>query len=78
MVEGADRLRVRKAIVGKGGSAVDILRCGPVRGSSCGRLCVGLEGGGGEEAMSRILRSVDAGEFGRIVKHLGGEYEHDG
>jgi hypothetical protein len=61
-------LRVRKAIVRMGGHAVKILRCGPVRGSSCGRLCVGLEGGGCEEAMRQIVRSVEAGEFGRMVR----------
>ena len=67
MVEGADVLRVRKAIVSMGGHAVEILRCGPVGGSSCVRLCIGLEAGC-EEAMSRIVRSVEAGEFGRIVR----------
>jgi hypothetical protein len=69
MVEGEEMLRVRKAIVSMGGHAVEIIRCEPVRGSSCVRLCIGLEGGGCEEAMGRIVRSVEAGEFGRIVGH---------
>jgi hypothetical protein len=67
MVEGADVLRVRKAIVSMGGHAVEILRCEPVGGSSRVRVCIGLEAGC-EEAMSRIVRSVEAGEFGRIVR----------
>jgi hypothetical protein len=66
LVEGADMLRVRKAIISMGGHAVEFLRCGPVRGSSCVRLCIGLEAGC-EEAMSRIVHSAEVGGFGRIV-----------
>jgi hypothetical protein len=40
--------------------------CSSDLGSSCVRLCIGLEAGC-EEAMSRIVRSAEAGGFGRIV-----------
>jgi hypothetical protein len=61
-----DVLRIRKAIVCIGGQAVEFLRCWPMCGSSCMRLCIGLEAGC-EEAMSRIVRTAEAGGFGRIV-----------
>ena len=66
IVEGSDLLRVRKAIVCAGGRAVESLRYGPVCGSTCMRLCIGLEAGC-EIQMNRIVRSVEADGFGRVV-----------
>jgi hypothetical protein len=74
MVEAQDVLRVRKAIVGMGGAAVEIIKCVPVPRSTRMRLFVRLEAGCMDATIRQIMHAVECGEFGRVVR-LSGEIE---
>lgn len=67
VVDERDVLRVRKAVIQNAGGKVEIVRCVPIRKSTKVRLIIEFQAGALEETTHRIMRSIAAGEFGRIA-----------
>jgi len=67
IVDESDWARARTAIMRSGRSDVEILRVEPVARTSNLRVHIGLESAALNEAMSRIMRSLKAAEFGPVV-----------
>jgi len=65
-VEEADVLRVRQALDYSGVHAVEFVKLTRVPGETRVRLQIGLDADAVNAAMSKIMGSVDAAEFGRI------------
>jgi hypothetical protein len=66
VVDERDVLRVRKAAIQNSGGRVEIVRCVPIRKSTKVRLTIEFQAGALEETMHHVMRSIAAGEFGRI------------
>ena len=67
-VDAVDTLRVRRAIFQAGGQSLAILKAVPVAHSSKVRLFVGMRADALELVRSAVMRSVTAGEFGRVTR----------
>jgi hypothetical protein len=67
-VDAVDELRVRRAIFQAGGQSVAILKAVPVPRSSKVRLFVAMKADALELVTSAVIRSVSAGEFGRMTR----------
>jgi hypothetical protein len=66
-VEQADVFRVRRALVDAGLHCVEFLNITRIPRDDRVRLQIGLEAEAVNHAMSKVMMSVDAAEFGRIT-----------
>ncbi len=66
-VDESEWARARAIIMRGGGSDIEVLRVVPVARTSDLRIQIGLESDALDATMSRIMRSLKAAEFGRVV-----------
>ncbi|HYL18620.1 MAG TPA: hypothetical protein VEV20_08055 [Burkholderiales bacterium] len=80
-VEQCDWGAARTAILRNGGAGVEILCSAPIPRSSRLRIQIGLECGGLDETMGRIMRALQAAEFGPVVPiesdHAAASHAHE-
>jgi len=68
IVEAADVLKARRAIVQSADVHVEVMRCIPIPHSSRVRLIVELDEAALGETLLRVTGSLQSGELGRVVK----------
>ena len=68
VVEAADVLKARRAIVQSADAHVEVMRCIPIPHSSQVRLIVELDEAALGETLLRITGSLQKAELGRVVK----------
>ena len=66
-VDESDWVRTRKTIMSSGGGDVELLKVRPVAHTTVLRIQIGLESDALDGTMSRIMRSLNAAEFGPVV-----------
>ena len=70
VVDERDVLRVRRAVIQSAGGKVEIVRCVPIPNSRKIRLTIELQAGALDETIQSIMRSIEAGELGRVGRAL--------
>jgi hypothetical protein len=66
-VDEAEWARARATIMRSGGSDIEVLRVVPVARTTDLRIHIGLESAALDETMSRIMRPLEAAEFGPVT-----------